>query len=91
MADVATVSLSDDQIEKLLQEAEARLSDNQGKPNGSTTLIQRSTDQAVQVIKPQSAPSDKPEAPAQQTSSRDNLSVRVPEPRKSKKEMVRHL
>lgn len=90
MADTVT-SLSDAQIDELLNQAEARL------------LEKQQTQQTKRVLAPQMSNNEKgnnmvtvatktttskPTASALDTQQRQELSVRVPEARKSKKEMV---
>ncbi|XXH04925.1 Vacuolar protein sorting-associated protein 16 [Hypoxylon texense] len=90
MADIATSTpLSDDQIDQLLREAEARLQAKQQSQNDKAVVAVSSKSDIVKV--------SKPEVPASKattsTSTKDNakseeLSVRVPEARRSKKEMT---
>ncbi|KAI1484251.1 Fcf2-domain-containing protein [Daldinia eschscholtzii] len=89
MVETANVeSLSDDQIEQLLREAEERLKSKHQGQDEKAVAVPNKTD----VVKTSKAESSAPEA-ASLVSSKDKskseeLSVRVPEVRKSKKEMA---
>lgn len=87
------VELSDEQIEQLLSEAEARLS---AQADDGKSLSKSSKPNALQV----SASADKPstavalkatQPAAAESKSKGALSVRIPEARKGSKEKVCHL
>ncbi|KAI0145888.1 Fcf2-domain-containing protein [Hypoxylon sp. NC0597] len=88
MADITIDNLSDDQIEQLLKEAEERLQAKHQGQSGNTVAIPSKSD-VVKAPKPEAL---MPKATTSR-SSKDNakveeLSVRIPEARKSKKEMA---
>ncbi|KAI0200697.1 Fcf2-domain-containing protein [Astrocystis sublimbata] len=92
MADTA-ISLSDAQIEELLNQAEARLREKQQtQPSQRLSVLEPSKHQKVKhgITNKSSAPNTatpRPDDPTT-TKGRQDLSVRVPEVRKSRKEMA---
>lgn len=91
MADVA-VDLTDDQIERLLLEAEARLSAKQSGQNeqsltttqaASKTEIVKTSSQGLKQVARSTGLQLEPKS-----TSSEKLSVRVPQPQRSKKEKV---
>ncbi|KAI1501299.1 Fcf2 pre-rRNA processing-domain-containing protein [Biscogniauxia marginata] len=84
MADTA-VALSEEQIDQLLSEAEVRLSAKQQERHGKT-LVAHSKPEVTTATKTE-ATAPTPTAAAS-SSKAENLSVRVPQPRRSKKEMA---
>lgn len=88
MADSTTADLSDDQIERLLREAEVRLATKQQSQDGKSLIKAASLEVApiTQSTTQQTLPGSAP-APSKPQHG-EELSVRVPELRKSKKEMV---
>lgn len=89
MADIATsTSLSDDQIDQLLKEAEERLQANQQNKNDKAVAIPSKSD-IVKTSKPEvSVPKATTSTSTKGNAKSEELSVRVPEIRRSKKEMV---
>ncbi|KAI6092504.1 Fcf2-domain-containing protein [Hypoxylon rubiginosum] len=89
MADIATsTSLSDDQIDQLLKEAEERLQANQQNKNDKAVAIPSKSD-IVKTSKPEvSVPKATTSTSTKGNAKSEELSVRVPEIRRSKKEMT---
>ncbi|KAI0480554.1 Fcf2 pre-rRNA processing-domain-containing protein [Xylariaceae sp. FL0804] len=90
MADTATATLSDQDIESLLTQAETRLSAKQRQPRDQS-LVTPSKPAAAKTSKTvASVPKDAPAAVSTTSSGQkgNDLSVRVPELRRSKKEMT---
>ncbi|KAH9906442.1 Fcf2-domain-containing protein [Xylariomycetidae sp. FL2044] len=90
MADTA-VDLSDDQIERLLQEAETRLLAKQQESGAEKSLVATSQPELLKVVKPETTKSETATTAAASTASKPEsgeLSVRIPEPRKPKKDMI---
>ncbi|KAJ8123970.1 hypothetical protein O1611_g9469 [Lasiodiplodia mahajangana] len=86
MADTIT-SLSDAQIDELLNQAEVRLRENQQAPQNKSVLATRKSNEIANSTVATEAPASKPAA-STLTQQHQELSVRVPEARKSKKEMA---
>ncbi|KAI1777665.1 Fcf2-domain-containing protein [Hypoxylon cercidicola] len=89
MADTAiSTSLSDDQIDQLLKEAEVRLQAKQQSQNEKAVAVPSKSD-IVKASKPEvSAPKAATSASTKDNSKSEELSVRVPEIRRSRKEMT---
>lgn len=85
MADLAT-GLSDEQINDLLEQAEARLIEKQAQQGKN--VVPRAAKQEVANTNATEASTSKHTAPAPSKPKAEELSVRVPEARKSKKELV---
>jgi hypothetical protein len=92
MADTVA-SLSDAQIDELLNQAEVRLLEKQHTRQTKSVLAPQISNDDISnnsVSVTTKAPASKPAASALNNQQRQELSVRVPEARKSKKEMVRY-
>ncbi|KAI1082355.1 Fcf2-domain-containing protein [Whalleya microplaca] len=88
MADVATAnSLSDEQIDQLLKEAESRLAAKQHGQH-KDALIAPSKSDLVKAPKTEASAQKATTMTSSSTGKAKELSVRVPEPRRSKKEMT---
>ncbi|KAI0840637.1 Fcf2-domain-containing protein [Hypoxylon sp. FL0890] len=88
MASTATENLSDDQIEQLLKEAEERLqAKHRGQDGNAVTIPSKS--EVVKTSKPKaSMPKPTTSGSSKDNAKAEDLSVRIPEVRKSKKEMA---
>lgn len=91
MANIApSTTLSDDQIDQLLKEAEVRLQAKQQSQNDKAVVAVPSKSDIVKVSKPEvSAPKATTSTSTKDNAKSEELSIRVPESRRSKKEMVR--
>ncbi|KAI1417855.1 Fcf2-domain-containing protein [Hypoxylon sp. FL1857] len=88
MADTITGNLSDDQIEQLLKEAEERLQAKRQGQDGNAVVIPSKSD-IVKAPKPEaSTPKASTSGSSKDNTKAEDLSVRIPEVRKSKKEMA---
>ncbi|KAI1100012.1 Fcf2-domain-containing protein [Jackrogersella minutella] len=88
MADIDTMdNLSDDQIDQLLKEAETRL---QAKCQGQDdkAIAAPSKSDVVKNLKPETAKKSTALPPSKINSKSEELSVRIPEARRPKKEMA---
>ncbi|KAI0539838.1 Fcf2 pre-rRNA processing-domain-containing protein [Xylaria digitata] len=86
MADTA-ISLSDDQIDVLLNQAEVRLLEKQQARQSKSVALQTSKNGMVSSTATKT-PASKPVTPVSSNPQSREISVRVPEARKSKKEMT---
>lgn len=89
MADIA-ISLSDAQIDELLNQAEVRLLEKQKEQQSKGSVVPKAANnEVVKTNTPITATASQPAPVASQVSKQaPELSVRVPEIRKTKKEMV---
>ncbi|KAL7626683.1 dTDP-fucopyranose mutase [Parahypoxylon ruwenzoriense] len=86
---VGACDLSDEQIDQLLKEAEARLhAKQQEKNNGKAVTIPSKSDIAKGPKTEVSTPNAATSASLKDNSNPEQLSVRIPEARRSKKEMA---
>ncbi|KAI2639837.1 Fcf2-domain-containing protein [Hypomontagnella submonticulosa] len=90
MADTVTMdTLSDDQIEQLLKEAETRLQEkHQGQDDKTVTVPSKSEVVKVSSKSAASMPNAKTLASSKDNAKSEVLSVRIPEVRRSKKELA---
>ncbi|KAI5928714.1 Fcf2 pre-rRNA processing-domain-containing protein [Camillea tinctor] len=87
MADT-TVDLSEEQIAELLEEAEVRLSEKQRERHGNTVTAPSKVEVTKASSKTSMTALASTAAAASPSSTTQNLSVRVPQPRRSKQEMA---
>jgi hypothetical protein len=83
------ISLTDAQIDELLNQAEVRLLEKQNEPKSKGVVLPIASDNGIGHGNTTAKPSaSKPATLASSSRQGQELSVRVPEARKSKKEMV---